>query len=125
MMDRPAGPTDPRRLSDTALLMVGHGSRQQAANVEFEELVAAYGRHRPDLAIGHAYIELADPPLAVALDALAAASGRVLVFPLLLFAAGHVKNDLPLAMAAVRRDRPGATLAAARPLGVHPALTEL
>jgi sirohydrochlorin ferrochelatase/(2Fe-2S) ferredoxin len=112
-------------MNRTALLMVGHGSRQNDANREFEELVAAYRRHRPELTIAHGYIELADPPVAEALSALAANASRVVVFPLLLFAAGHVKNDIPLALARVRGEHPAVDFVAARPLGVHPALTEL
>ena len=112
-------------MNRTALLMVGHGSRQPDANREFEELVAVYRRQRPDLTVAHGYIELADPPVAVALANLAATAQRVVVFPVLLFAAGHVKNDIPLALAAVRGDYPDVDFVAARPLGVHPAMTEL
>ena len=90
-------------MNRTALLMVGHGSRQPDANREFEELVAEYRRRRPELAVAHGYIELAEPPLAAALAELAASGvERVVVFPVLLFAAGHAKNDIPLALAAVR-----------------------
>ena len=112
-------------MNRTALLMVGHGSRQPDANREFEELVAEYRRQRPDLTVAHGYIELADPPVAVALASLAATAQRVVVFPVLLFAAGHVKNDIPLALAAVREQHPEVDFVAARPLGVHPAMTEL
>jgi sirohydrochlorin ferrochelatase/(2Fe-2S) ferredoxin len=112
-------------MNRTALLMVGHGSRQPQANHDFEELVAEYRRHRPELAVAHGYIELADPPLAVALSRIATTAERVVVFPLLLFAAGHVKNDVPLALAAARRAHPEVEFIAARPLGVHPALVEL
>jgi sirohydrochlorin cobaltochelatase len=112
-------------MNRTALLMVGHGSRQPDANREFEELVAVYRRQRPDLTVAHGYIELADPPVAVALSDLAATAQRVVVFPVLLFAAGHVKNDIPLALAGVREEYPDVDFVAARPLGVHPAMTEL
>jgi sirohydrochlorin ferrochelatase/(2Fe-2S) ferredoxin len=44
---------------------------------------------------------------------------------LLLFAAGHVKNDLPLAAAAARAERGSVRFDVARPLGVHPLLCEL
>jgi sirohydrochlorin ferrochelatase/(2Fe-2S) ferredoxin len=45
--------------------------------------------------------------------------------PLFLFAAGHVKNDLPLALATARARFPSVRFVAARPLGVHPSLAEL
>ena len=109
----------------TGLLIVGHGSRNSAANAEFERLVADYRAHRPDLAVEHGYVELAQPSLDDALAALAARCPRVLALPLFLFASGHVKNDLPLALARARALHPGTQFAAAPALGVHPQLVAL
>ncbi|HEX4147971.1 MAG TPA: sirohydrochlorin chelatase, partial [Pirellulales bacterium] len=107
------------------VLVVGHGSREVAANDEFEQLVARYQARRPELELRHGYIELARPALAEALDSLPPAAAGVTLLPLFLFAAGHVKNDIPLAMARARRDRPDIDFRAARALGVHPGLVEL
>jgi sirohydrochlorin cobaltochelatase len=46
------------------------------------------------------------------------------VLPLVLFAASHVKNDLPLAVADARREHSDVRFDVAAPLGVHPLLTE-
>jgi sirohydrochlorin cobaltochelatase len=87
----------------TGLLIVGHGSREAGANVEFERVVAAYRARRPELRVAHGYVELAQPSLRAALGALCAEVDQVLVLPLFLFAAGHVKNDIPLALEQARR----------------------
>jgi sirohydrochlorin ferrochelatase/(2Fe-2S) ferredoxin len=71
------------------------------------------------------YVELAQPLVADALTAAGAAHGTVVALPLFLFAAGHVKNDLPLALDAARAHHPHARFSAARALGVHPSLAEL
>jgi sirohydrochlorin ferrochelatase/(2Fe-2S) ferredoxin len=107
------------------LLIVGHGSRQAGANHEFEALVEMYRQHRPDLHVGHGYIELAQPALIDALRAMAAQVREVLVVPLFLFAAGHVKNDIPLALAQARREFPRVVFRAAPALGVDPGLVQL
>jgi sirohydrochlorin ferrochelatase/(2Fe-2S) ferredoxin len=107
------------------VLVVGHGSRDAAANVEFEGFVRRLAQRRPDLLITHAYVELAGPSLAEGLNALAARVDEVVAAPLFLFAAGHVKNDLPLALAAARREHPGVRFWAAPALGVHPTLVQL
>ncbi|WP_437279204.1 CbiX/SirB N-terminal domain-containing protein [Sorangium sp. So ce375] len=112
-------------MHDDGLLLIGHGSRDAASNAEFEALVADYAAARPGVAVQHGYIELATPHLADALAALAARVSRVAVVPLFLFAAGHVKNDIPLALERARAAHPGVRFSAARPLGVHPALAEL
>jgi sirohydrochlorin ferrochelatase len=110
----------------TAVLILGHGSRRAEANAEFEALVGAYRARRPALDVRHAYIELAEPLLA---DGLAAAAGggpgRVALLPLFLFAAGHVKQDVPRALAATRRAFPGVALSSARALGVCAPMVEL
>jgi sirohydrochlorin ferrochelatase/(2Fe-2S) ferredoxin len=109
----------------TGLLIVGHGSRESGANDEFERVVAAYRQRRPELRVAHGYVELAQPPLRAALGALCSEAEHVLVLPLFLFAAGHVKNDIPLALEQARRDHPRARLTAAPALGVHAGLVEL
>lgn len=109
----------------TAVLILGHGSRVPLANEEFEALVAAYRLRRPDLDVAHAYIELASPLLGEALAALAARAERVVVLPLFLLAAGHVKDDLPEALAAARAAFPRVRFEAARVLGVVNGLADL
>jgi sirohydrochlorin cobaltochelatase len=105
--------------------MVGHGSREQASNRQFEDLVDYVRTCRPDFDVRHAYVELAAPSLAAGLDAIASQNERVVVAPCFLFTAGHVKNDIPLALAAARRRFPAVQFTAARVLGVHPAMAEL
>jgi len=109
----------------TGVLVVGHGSREAAANDEFEVLVARYRARRPDVVVAPAYVELARPSLADALRAMAATVDRLATVPLFLFAAGHVKNDVPLALASARRNFPAVSFASARALGVHPSLVGL
>lgn len=109
----------------TALLVVGHGSRDASANVELEALVASYAGAHPELDVGHGYVELAQPALLPALRRLAERADHVVALPLFLFAAGHVKNDLALALEQARREFPDTRFTAARALGVHPSLVEL
>lgn len=118
----PKGPTDELR---TAVLLLGHGSRVAAANQAFEALAADFARGHPGVEVAHAYIELAAPLLADALAALAARSERVIVLPLFLLTAGHLKDDLPEALATARARFPSVRLEAARALGVTNDLVEL
>lgn len=109
----------------TAIVLLGHGSREPASNLEFEALVARVQAHHLEFDVRHAYVELATPALPDALTALAADHDRVVVVPCFLFAAGHAKNDIPLALATARPKFPQVSFEAARVLGVHPALAEL
>lgn len=112
-------------MHDTCVLLIGHGSRDAGANAELEAVVAAYRASRPALRVEVAYIELATPLLADALAAIATQVRRIVVVPLFLFAAGHVKNDLPLAVDHARRQFPAVHFAVAPCLGVHPSLVSI
>lgn len=112
-------------MADTGVLIVGHGSREPGANAELEALVAAFAAAQPEYAVAHGYVELAAPALGPALRALAERASHVVALPLFLFMAGHAKNDIPLALAEARRERPDVRFTAARALGVHPGLVEL
>jgi sirohydrochlorin cobaltochelatase len=105
-----------------AIVLLGHGSREQQANLDFELLAqslrAAWPRHH----LFHAYVELARPSLAEALTHAATLCKRVVVLPCFLFAAGHIKNDLPLELFRARTEFPQVEFVAANALGVHPAL---
>jgi sirohydrochlorin cobaltochelatase len=108
----------------TGILIVGHGSRDLGANAELESFVATVRARRAE-EIAHAYVELAEPAIPEGLDALARRCDRVIAAPLLLFAAGHVKNDLPLALERARKAHPRVSFSAARALGVDASLVEL
>jgi sirohydrochlorin cobaltochelatase len=118
-----AGPTTLSR--DTCVLIVGHGSRDPRGNAEFESLVLLFRRANPALAVSYGYVEIASPSLKDSLAASAAEHNTVVVLPLFLFAAGHLKNDIPLAIAEARTHYPHVRFAAALELGVHPALINL
>ena len=109
----------------TGVLIVGHGSRDSCATIECESVVATYRTRRPDLDVVHGYVELTSPSLVMALRQLAQRVDFVVVLPLFLFAAGHVKNDIPLALSQAREEFPAVRFTVAHALGVHPHLVEL
>jgi sirohydrochlorin cobaltochelatase len=107
------------------ILLVGHGSRNASANRDFEELVQGYRERHSEAAVEHCFLELADPVLSDALDACAQRFQEVVVLPLFLFAAGHTKTDIPLAMSQARLNHPEALFRVARVLGVHPHMIDV
>jgi sirohydrochlorin cobaltochelatase len=114
------------RDASTIHVILGHGSRDASANLAFERWVAGYRaltRHEVDVAL--AYVELASPSLEDTLLGLGERYRRVAVVPAVLFAAGHIKNDVPLALDAARTRAPGVHYASARPLGVDARLADV
>jgi len=79
----------------TTVLLVGHGSRNQAGNQEIQTFQQQWQAQHPDWRIELCYIELADVLLEDGLSRAAQVSSRVIVVPLIISAAGHVKMEIP------------------------------
>lgn len=93
-------------MTDT-ILLVGHGSREDSGNQEIREFVALWRKRQPDWRIEVCFIEFAPPSLHDGLLAAAKGASRVLVLPLILNAAGHVKMEIPEAIEHAREHCPG------------------
>jgi len=106
-----------------ALLIAGHGTRDDAGAEAFRDFVRRLGRRRPDLAVAGGFIELSPPPLGEAVTELVERGvRRFAAVPLMLVSAGHAKGDIPAALAREKARHPGISYTYGRPLGPHPAL---
>jgi len=85
-------------VSKDTILIVGHGSREDSGNQEIREFTSQWRARRPDWRIELCFIEFAPPEMNAALLDAARSSRRVLVVPLILNAAGHVKMEIPEAI---------------------------
>jgi sirohydrochlorin cobaltochelatase len=87
---------DQRMTVKTGVMICGHGSRDGDAIREFDALAAHMRARLPQYAVESGYLEFARPVIRDGLDKLKEAGvKRILAVPGMLFAAGHVKNDLP------------------------------
>ena len=78
------------------ILICGHGSRNKLAITEFQELTRFIQKKYPSILVEFGFLEFAKPSLTDALDKLRNSSiTKVIAIPAMLFAAGHVKNDIP------------------------------
>lgn len=106
-------------MKDTAVLLVGHGSRHAGANEEIERFAALWRERQPDWHIEVCFIELAEVLLDEGLDRAAGAARKVVVVPFILGAAGHVKVEIPAAVEEARERHPGVDFVCVRHLGMH------
>ncbi|WP_318204216.1 sirohydrochlorin chelatase [Streptomyces sp. SCL15-4] len=106
-----------------ALLIAGHGTRDDAGAEAFRDFVRELGRRHPDLPVAGGFIELSPPPLGEAVAELVGQGvRRFAAVPLMLVSAGHAKGDIPAALAREKERHPGVSYTYGRPLGPHPAL---
>jgi sirohydrochlorin cobaltochelatase len=107
----------------TGILMCGHGSRDVDAIGEFEHMTRAIRARLSGYEVDHAFLEFARPVIRDGLEALKRRGvARILALPGMLFAAGHVKNDIPWEINSFTVDNPGIDVAYGRDLAIDPAL---
>jgi sirohydrochlorin cobaltochelatase len=112
-------------MSEAAVLLCGHGSRDPEAIAEFEMLAAALRPRLPSVEFATGYLEFARPTIHDALMTLTARGvRRVLAIPGMLFAASHVKNDLPWEINSFAADNPGIEVRFGRDLAIDPNLLQ-
>ena len=105
----------------SALIVLGHGSRNPIASEQFLELVAQL-RARRDDPVYPAFMELAEPSLT---QAVSAGAERIIVQPCFLFDGMHIQRDIPAMLAGFKDDHPGVSFYYGRPFGVDVRLVEL
>jgi sirohydrochlorin cobaltochelatase len=110
-------------MNPPALLIVGHGTRDEDGAEAFRSFVEGLRDRLPDTPVGGGFIELSPPPLADAVSELVEAGAkRFAAVPLVLVSAGHAKGDIPAALVRERERHPGTSFTYGRPLGPHPTL---
>ncbi|HEY4034837.1 MAG TPA: sirohydrochlorin chelatase [Ktedonobacteraceae bacterium] len=110
------------RVSDEAIVLMAHGSRDTEGAKEF---LTFANRLASRLAhpIYAGFLELADPPVISVIDEARRAGARtIFAIPWLLLGAGHAKNDLPIAIQWARQRYPQVTIRYGSPINVQPEL---
>lgn len=109
-----------------SLMVVGHGTRDADGTEEFWTLAEHVREAAGDLPVGFGFIELAEPLVDAGIDELVARGSRSVVsVPLVLLAAGHLKNDGPAALTRARSRHPGVHFHMGRDLGIEPVVLEI
>jgi sirohydrochlorin cobaltochelatase len=112
-------------MTETAVLLCGHGSRDPEAVSEFELAAAALRPRLAEFDFATGYLEFARPTIRDGLALLARRGARrILAIPGMLFAASHVKNDLPWEMNSFIAENPGVDVRLGRDLGIDPKLLQ-
>src|SRR5579872_4418613 len=109
----------------SGIMICGHGSRDPEAIEEFRRLAQGLAHRLPPVAIETGYLEFARPIIREGLDALKSRGvRRILAVPGMLFAATHVKNDLPWEINSFAKDNPGIEVTFGRDLAIDGKLLE-
>jgi sirohydrochlorin cobaltochelatase len=110
---------------NTAVMICGHGSRDDGAIQEFNKLAGHLSARLPEFDVESGFLEFATPVIRTGLDKLKERGAkRIVCLPGMLFAAGHVKNDLPSEVNNFGAESPGIEMIFGAELGVDRRLLE-
>lgn len=105
------------------ILLFAHGARDPAWARPFEAVATRLRAQWPGTPVALAFLEFMTPDLVVAGQALAEQGcKRVTIVPLFLGSGGHVRQDLPLRVDALRAAHPGTDWRLAPAIGEHEAV---
>jgi sirohydrochlorin ferrochelatase len=119
--------TLPKSESDrTAILLIAHGSRQQSANDDLDELATRLKAQGTYPIVESSFLELAEPELKTGGQrCVELGATRVLMIPYFLSAGVHLRRDLTAARDELNRRHPDVLFILGSPLGPHPLLDDL
>lgn len=102
------------------IVLFAHGSRDAQWAKPFEAIRDRVRASRPEYPIALAYLELMPPTLEEAIETVCnEGASSVTVFPLFLAQGGHLKQDVPRILDAIRASRPHV------PIALQPAIGEV
>jgi sirohydrochlorin cobaltochelatase len=98
-------------MTGPAIVLFAHGARDPEWARPFQRIKDLLEKKRPGATVELAFLELMEPPLADAVEKLALAGHKAItIAPLFMAQGGHLKNDLPKILTALRADHPQTTI---------------
>ena len=77
-------------------MICGHGSRHKDTSTEFQNFIKKIKKRFPKNPLSYGFLEISSPNVKLELTKLIRAkTSRILTVPVMLFAAGHIKKDIP------------------------------
>ena len=113
-------------LTQTAVILVDHGSRREESNVLLLQVVEAYRQHTAWQIVEPAHMELAEPSIATAFArCVKRGAERVIVFPYFLGPGRHWDQDIPALAAEAAQACGGVKFLVTAPFGLHELLFQV
>src|SRR5262249_35191777 len=110
----------------TAIVLIAHGSREEAANADLRHLADELRRLGEYDLVSAAYLELASPTIEeAASNCIVQGAKRLILLPHFLSAGVHIKRDLASIRDRLAEHFPEVDIRLAEPIGRHPLLLEI
>lgn len=114
------------RCPTSGVLLIGHGTRNELGTRQFFQLGERLSEILQPLPVQSCLLEFQTPTIPEAWQSLVDGGvEHIHAAPLLLFAAGHAKQDIPDALKQCQQSSPQVTFDQCRPISRHPDLVDL
>ncbi len=108
------------------IVLFAHGARDPEWARPFEAIRERVRASRPEYPIELAYLEIMSPTLEEAIDSLAReGASAITVFPLFMAQGGHLKQDLPRILDAIRSAHPHVPICLESAIGDVPEILDV
>lgn len=108
-------------MKKTGIMICGHGSRSKIAGEEFGLLAKGLKSRYPNIPVEYGFLEYSAPNIHMGLDSMIEQGiEEIFAVPGMLFAATHVKNDIPSVLTTYMQKHDGLKIHYGRELGLHP-----
>ncbi len=102
----------------SAIVLFAHGARDSQWAEPFRKMQSMVRDKKPDVLVELAFLELMQPSLDEAIADLAVRGIKsISVIPLFMAQGGHLKEDLPLKLAEIRKHHPAISFRISQPIG--------
>jgi len=107
-------------MKKTGIMICGHGSRSKVAGEEFSLLAKGLKARYPHIPVEYGFLEYSSPNIHMGLDRMVEQGiEEIYAVPGMLFAATHVKNDIPSVLTTYQQKHDGLKIHYGRELGLH------
>ena len=111
--------------TETALLLIAHGSRRQEANADLDHLAEELRRLGRYAYVQTSFLELTEPTILEGGTRCVANAKRVVMMPYFLSPGVHARDDMVAARDDLALRFPDVEFLLAQPLGRHPLMVEI
>ena len=109
-----------------AVVLLGHGSIRESANIEVRAMWAMMQEQLPDLDIRGSFVEVAEPALEQVIEQLANEQvEQIVIVPMFLTRGNHLSNGIPRILDAMAEKYPNIKIDLTKHLGADPLLAEI
>lgn len=107
-------------MKKTGIMICGHGSRSKVAGEEFGLLAKGLKARYPHIPVEYGFLEYSSPNIHMGFDRMVEQGvEEIYAVPGMLFAATHVKNDIPSVLTTYQQKHDGLKIHYGRELGLH------